>query len=1320
MFSLTLSQGNGEWSGLYTTEGEKIYLYKQTINGHDVIVGRIDADHDLAEDSQPGHFDHFDLHDSDDAAVFAITIDPATGKVYLVQYLSLEHFSSPDAGGDISEPVTLASGTLSVSVTVTDGDGDSVTKTADVGPEIKFLDDGPKVSVSVDRHFSVVLDETPGVQFEDDDTTSSTVRHLFDSVSNKGNDPDVSSGDKDHGALGFAISSGAALDVNAVFGADGPKLDNHGHPDGTAFSLALSSEGVYSGIDTTDGTHIYLFTENGIIVGRVGSSEGAAAFAVTIDDNGNIATAEWLSLHHNSADNGDIDETVQLASGTINAIVTITDGDGDTASASADISSKVQFEDDGPNAHSVAADKILDDEAQSLFPPNFGGPGDVFPSLNTVSDGAGTLFNSGADGTKSVSFTPPAGLKAIYKLASGLAGQETLDYATTTSAGHTILTATGHTSGNIVFTLDVGNDGSYTFHVTEPLVDPIHSTTEENISVTVGFTVTDGDGDHESGSLTVKVNDDTPTVDVSQAQTEGHHDVTLSTLTLDELIGTMAGDANAATDDNGAVTTPSLILTPDSTKAIGILSTPASANGTSVAELFNVNVSFGADGPQANAVSNYSLTLIDDHGNVVSSGSSTGVQTNLVVTELAGTALQGTSDAQRTIYLFHQADGSIVGKIGIGGGGSVADDIAFHIVITGSASDPQITVEQYLPIEHGNTGLSDEFSLLTLHDVDASLGITLTVSATDGDGDTATDSKTITLADHTNSLIKIEDDGPTITSAFSSGTVVHDETAGVQVIADPNGQNDVPGSGLPSGVLALFNAVTNKGVDPDVNPKDNNAIGFATSSSPIVFVNADFGTDGPAVSNSKVLSLVVNGINGADSGLQTTDGHEIFLFKEGSLIVGRYDGDNSITVTDGLNNSTHNPNGTFVDPAAFAIAIGQDGNISVAQYVSLKNPVPGSSDAAHDEPTTGLKNVQVSVTITDGDGDHATQTINVSGNIVFQDDAPHPFVSATSGTLIIDETAGQDAGTNDVATTPGLLALFSELLLGTPIQIAQSSAALFTTAAPDFGADGPGAPPNSAFGLNTVNGTDSGLNATDGRSIYLYHEGNLIVGREGDIGTDAANAGGPIAFALAIDSVTGTVTIAEYTAIQHPNPLDPNEAGAPQTIANDALQVTFSLTDGDNDTSTASAGIGNLIQFRDDGPSIAPNTNLIVNSSFEEGHANLSGADWDIYASIPGWTYGADHIPFEVQTGGAGGLAAEDGVALVELDGDTFGNPNHQPPSATPDPVHTDATIQQVISGTEAGQTYELTFWYSPRPGESAGGRQRPQCAVERRHRRYD
>ena len=110
--------------------------------------------------------------------------------------------------------------------------------------------------------------------------------------------------------------------------------------------------------------------------------------------------------------------------------------------------------------------------------------------------------------------------------------------------------------------------------------------------------------------------------------------------------------------------------------------------------------------------------------------------------------------------------------------------------------------------------------------------------------------------------------------------------------------------------------------------------------------------------------------------------------------------------------------------------------------------------------------------------------------------------------------------------------------------------------------------------------------------------------------------------------------------------------------------------------------------------------NLIVNGSFEQGHADLGASRLEHLSTIPGWTYGADQIPFEVQTGGVGDLAAQDGNALVELDGDTTGNGH--PGQATPNANHTDATIQQVIAGTVAGEEYELTFYYSPRPGDSA------------------
>src|SRR5204862_60733 len=47
--------------------------------------------------------------------------------------------------------------------------------------------------------------------------------------------------------------------------------------------------------------------------------------------------------------------------------------------------------------------------------------------------------------------------------------------------------------------------------VSEPLVHPTNNTTEENLSIAIGFTVTDGDGDTAAGTLTVQVNDDIPT-----------------------------------------------------------------------------------------------------------------------------------------------------------------------------------------------------------------------------------------------------------------------------------------------------------------------------------------------------------------------------------------------------------------------------------------------------------------------------------------------------------------------------------------------------------------------------------------------------------------------------------------------------------------------------------------------------------------------------------------------------------------------------------------------------------------------------------------
>lgn len=95
-------------------------------------------------------------------------------------------------------------------------------------------------------------------------------------------------------------------------------------------------------------------------------------------------------------------------------------------------------------------------------------------------------------------------------------------------------------------------------------------------------------------------------------------------------------------------------------------------------------------------------------------------------------------------------------------------------------------------------------------------------------------------------------------------------------------------------------------------------------------------------------------------------------------------------------------------------------------------------------------------------------------------------------------------------------------------------------------------------------------------------------------------------------------------------------------------------------------------------------TNLIVNGSFEDisaspGVQQLANGTWNVFSTIPGWTTFAG-AGIEVRNNIAG--IAQDGSQFVELDSHGV-NPN--------------STMQQAIS-TISGQSYSLSFWYSPRP----------------------
>jgi len=441
------------------------------------------------------------------------------------------------------------------------------------------------------------------------------------------------------------------------------------------------------------------------------------------------------------------------------------------------------------------------------------------------------------------------------------------------------------------------------------------------------------------------------------------------------------------------------------------------------------------------------------------------------------------------------------------------------------------------------------------------------VTVTDGDGDPATQS--INIGSH----IQFQDDGPTAAIVATGQNVSVDETVGVQVDS-----NDV------AGPLAIFNGVANKGVDPDM------AAQFAANASAIVAATGSaYGADG---AGTTVFSLSV-APGGVDSGLDTTAGVNIFLFLEGGLVVGR------VGATAGV---------AAAGPAAFALAIDPStGAISMVEYLSILHTNTGSNDESTSIANTA---VQAVVTVTDGDGDPATQSINIGSHIQFQDDGPTAAIATTGQGVSIDESVGNQVDSNDVT---GPLAAFAGVanvgddpdVAGTgPIQFAANANPLVNSTGSAYGSDGAG---TTVFSLNvSAPGVDSGLDTTSGQSIFLFKEGNVIVGR-------VTNGAGPAAFAIAIDPVTGAVSMVEYLSILHTNALNPDDS---VSIANGAIQATVTVTDGDSDPATQSVNIGSLLSFQDSGPVMTAASNI-----------NIENDATPTFSGVFAFNLGADGAP---------------------------------------------------------------------------------------------
>lgn len=111
--------------------------------------------------------------------------------------------------------------------------------------------------------------------------------------------------------------------------------------------------------------------------------------------------------------------------------------------------------------------------------------------------------------------------------------------------------------------------------------------------------------------------------------------------------------------------------------------------------------------------------------------------------------------------------------------------------------------------------------------------------------------------------------------------------------------------------------------------------------------------------------------------------------------------------------------------------------------------------------------------------------------------------------------------------------------------------------------------------------------------------------------------------------------------------------------------------------------------------------NLISNAGFEDGNTQ-NGSGWSVYQELDDndpltndWAQ-VSGAGIEIQANAVGGISAHGGTYKVELD-------SHNGVGAGLTGVTTNTVFAQLIEGLVVNNSYELSFWYTARPGTGIG-----------------
>ncbi|MBX5145129.1 DUF5801 repeats-in-toxin domain-containing protein [Rhizobium lentis] len=364
------------------------------------------------------------------AIVFTVSVS-AAGVVTLDQQRAIVH---ADAGNPDDSRTLAAANLVTLTATITDGDGDHAPATHNIGQNLNFEDDGPTITAAGTAP-QVTVDETVL-------TTNAT------------------------GDFATSFTSNA--------GADGAAT--------TTYALGVSQVTNVSGLtDTETGQSVLLFLESGSVVGRAGAG-GPVVFTVSVSSAGVVTLDQARAVVHANASDPDDSRTLAAAD-LVTLTATITDGDGDPASATRNIGQNLNFEDDGPTItvpfdgdpvtagiqHETLAN-LLNASASGAFGYNIGA--DVHPAgfyatgSDFVDQDGGTAgVQIGLTGT----ITGGGGgslLSSTVTLASESLTSATFNFTFTYDKDPAAGNQVGTAGGTLVFDKDAD---TYTIQLTDPL-----------------------------------------------------------------------------------------------------------------------------------------------------------------------------------------------------------------------------------------------------------------------------------------------------------------------------------------------------------------------------------------------------------------------------------------------------------------------------------------------------------------------------------------------------------------------------------------------------------------------------------------------------------------------------------------------------------------------------------------------------------------------------------------------------------------------------------------------------------------------------------